>query len=50
MLDFHNTLSLYQMLLSILPYFGKRMLVTTVTFLVKEQNVCIIFTDIDGIL
>ena len=48
-LDFHNTLSLYQMLLSILPYFGKRMLVTTVTFLVKEQNVCIIFTDIDGI-
>ena len=33
----------------VLPYFGKRKQVTKVTFLVKEQNVSVISTDIDGI-
>ena len=35
--------------LSILPYFGKRKQVTKVTFLVKEQNMSVISTDINGI-
>ena len=35
--------------ISILPYFGKRKQVTKVTFLVKEQNVCVICTDVNGI-
>ena len=34
---------------SMLPYFGKRKQVTKVTFLVKEQNVSVIYTDINGI-
>ena len=34
---------------STLPYFGKRKQVTQVTFLVKEQNVSIISTDVNGI-
>ena len=33
-----------------LPYFGKRKQVTKVTFLVKEQNVSAISTDVNGIL
>ena len=33
----------------ILPYFGKRKQVTKVTFLVKEQNVSVISTDVNGI-
>ena len=33
----------------ILPYFGKRKQVTKVTFLVKEENVSVISTDINGI-
>ena len=33
----------------ILPYFGKRKQVTKVTFLVKEQNVSVIYTDVNGI-
>ena len=32
-----------------LPYFGKRKQVTKVTFLVKEQNVFVISTDVNGI-
>ena len=32
-----------------LPYFGKRKQVTNVTFLVKEQNVSVISTDVNGI-
>ena len=34
---------------AMLPYFGKRKQVTKVTFLVKEQNVSIITTDVNGI-
>ena len=34
---------------TILPYFGKRKQVTKVTFLVKEQNVSVIYTDVNGI-
>ena len=30
-------------------YFGKRKQVTKVTFLVKEQNVSVIYTDVNGI-
>ena len=33
----------------ILPYFGKRKQVTTVKFLVKEQNVSVISTNVNGI-
>ena len=33
----------------ILPYFGKRKQVTKVKFLVKEQNVSVIYTDVNGI-
>ena len=33
----------------ILPYFGKRKQVTKVKFLVKEQNVFVISTDVNGI-
>ena len=36
-------------LLCMLPYFGKRKQVTKVTFLVKEQNVSVISTDVNGI-
>ena len=32
-----------------LVYFGKRKQVTKVTFLVKEQNVSVISTDVNGI-
>ena len=32
-----------------MPYFGKREQVTKVTFLVKEQNVSVISTDINKI-
>ena len=32
-----------------LPYFGKRKQVTKVKFLVKEQNVSVIYTDVNGI-
>ena len=32
-----------------LPYFGKRKQVTKVKFIVKEQNVSVISTDVDGI-
>ena len=32
-----------------LPYFDKRKQVTKVTFLVKEQNVSVISTDVNGI-
>ena len=35
--------------LPILPYFGKRKQVTKVKFLVKEQNVSVIYTDVNGI-
>ena len=34
---------------TILPYFSKRKQVTKVIFLVKEQNVSVISTDINGI-
>ena len=33
----------------ILPCFGKRKQVTKVTFLVKERNVSVISTDVNGI-
>ena len=33
----------------LLPYFGKRKQVTKVTFLVKEQNVSVISTDVNAI-
>ena len=33
---------------AILPYFGNRKQVTKVTFLVKEQNVSVISTDVNG--
>ena len=36
-------------IISSLPYFGKRKQVTKVTFLVKEQNVSVISTDVNGI-
>ena len=32
---------------STLPYFGKREQLTKVTFLVKEQNVSVISTDVN---
>ena len=32
---------------NLLPYFGKKKQVTTVKFLVKEQNVSVIFIDIN---
>ena len=35
--------------LTILPYFGKKKQVTKVIFLVKEQNVSAISTDVNGI-
>ena len=34
---------------TMLPYFGKRRQVTKMTFLVKEQYVSVIFTDVNGI-
>ena len=33
----------------VMPYFGKRKQVTKVPFLVKEQNVSVICTDVNGI-
>ena len=33
----------------LLPYVGKRNQVTKVKFLVKEQSVFVIFTDVSGI-
>ena len=37
-----------QKTIRILPYFGKRKQVTKVTFLVKEQNVSVISTDVNA--
>ena len=37
------------MLFGMLPYFGKTKQVTEVAFLVKQQNVCVISTDVNGI-
>ena len=34
---------------TMLPFFGKKKQVTKVTFLVKEQSVSVIFTDVNGI-
>ena len=46
-LDYAN--SLLFGIRAVLPYFGKRKQVTKVTFLVKEQNVSVICTDVNGI-
>ena len=45
-----KSVSDFGLFLSILPYFGKMKQVTKVTFLVKEQNVSVISTDVSGIL
>ena len=40
------------LMMTMLPYFGKRKQVTNfllLTFLVKEQNVCVISVDVSGI-
>ena len=44
-----QSLYLYENMITILPYFGKRKQVTKVKFLVKDQNVSVISTDVNGI-
>ena len=44
-----SSFSLRYFLALALPYSGKRKQVTKVTFLVKEQNVSVICTDVNGI-